>query len=337
MNKAAVTGGGGFIGLAIVRQLLERNIEPVVIGRNTYPEIDALGIETRTGDIQAKAFLEQAFTDCDTVFHAASKTGIWGKWDEYHSINVIGTDNVIAACKSAGVERLIYTSSPSVVFDKVGISGSNENIPYAKTFLCHYAQTKAMAEQLVRKANGDELKTCAIRPHLVWGPGDQHLLPRLIARGRARKLKKIGTDRNLVDITYIDNAAHAHLLAADNLANSGTAGGQAYFISQGEPVHLWEWVNTLFQRIGVPKVTGRISYRKAYLAGSLMEHLYKMFNSQKEPPMTRFLVEQLAKSHWFTLERAERELGYKPLVNHQEGMHRTVAWLKEQQGSLPSR
>jgi len=328
MKKAAVTGGGGFIGQAIVRRLLKHNVEPVVIGRSRYPEIDALEVETRNGDIRDPDFLRTAFRDCDTVFHVAGKAGIWGKWTDFHTTNVIGTENVIAACQANNIARLIHTSTPSVIFDRIGISGANENIPYAKSYLCHYAHTKAIAEQRVRAANHNGLRTCAIRPHLVWGPGDNHLIPRLVALSKAGKLRRVGNGQNLVDITYIDNAAQAHLLAAKNLENSGSAAGKAYFISQGDPVYLWEWVNLLLRRLGAPVVTRRISYRHAYWTGALLEKVYNLLNKEEEPPMTRFLAEQLAKSHWFTLERAERDLGYTPEISQQEGLQRTIEWLK---------
>ncbi len=329
MKKAAVTGGGGFIGLAIVRRLIDQGVEPVVIGRSSYPEIDQLGIETRQGDIRDLTFLQQSFSGCDTVFHVAAKAGIWGPREDFVSININGTENVITACRAQGVQRLIHTSSPSVVFDRVGLSGVTENTPYAKKFLCHYTMTKATAEQKVLAANENNLlKTVAIRAHLVWGPGDNHLLPRLIEQGEKGLLKQIGNGKNLVDITYIDNAVHAHLLAAKNLENSASAAGRAYFISQGEPVHLWAWINTLFKRLGIPTVQKRISYNKAYWGGYILEYLYKTLKLKNDPPMTRFLAEQLAKPHWFTLERAERDLGYEPLVNQAEALNRTVKWLK---------
>lgn len=329
MQKAAVTGGGGFIGLAIVRKLLEQDIEPVVIGRSKYEKVDELGVETHQGDIRDLHFLNKALVGCDTVFHVAAKAGIWGPKEDFFSINVTGTENVIKACRDQGIQQLVHTSSPSVVFNRVGLSGVSESTPYAKKFLCYYAQTKALAEQKVLAANElSGLKTTAIRPHLVWGPGDNHLLPRLIEQGKKGRLRQVGNGQNLVDITYIDNAVHAHLLAAKNLEDSGSAAGRAYFISQGEPVHLWSWINTLFQRLGIPRVQKRVSYTKAYWAGTIFERIYKTLGLKDDPPMTRFLAEQLAKPHWFSLDRAERELGYEPLVNQVEGLNRTVKWLR---------
>jgi len=327
MRRVAVTGGSGFIGLTVVRMLLERNVEPVIICRHPSPEADQLGVTTRLGDIRDRALLEQAFAGCDTVFHTAAKAGLWGEWQDFFSINVTGTEQVIAACRACGVKNLVYTSTPSVVFHPMGVSGVSESTPYSRTFLCHYAHTKALAEQLVLAANCDELRTTALRPHLVWGPGDRHLLPRLIEQGRNGTIRRVGDGHNLVDLTYIDNAAHAHLLAADNLAGPASAAGRAYFISQGEPVRLWPWINTLFQRLGIPVVRDKISFRQAYLAGMFFEYSFRLLHIKKEPPMTRFLAAQLAKPHWFTLDRARCELGYAPLLSSAEGLHRTVAWL----------
>lgn len=329
MKRVAITGGSGFIGLALVRMLLERDVEPVIICRHPSPAADQLGVETRIGDIRDRALLEQAFMGCDTVFHVAAKAGIWGAWKDFFSINVTGTEQVIGACKTRGVASLVYTSTPSVVFHPAGVSGVSESTPYSRTFLCHYAHTKALAEQLVLAANSDELRTTALRPHLVWGPGDNHLLPRLVKQGRNGTLRRVGDGHNLVDLTYIDNAVHAHLLAADNLAGPASGAGRAYFISQGTPVRLWPWINTLFKRLGIPVVRDKISFQQAYWGGMFFESAYRLFRIKKEPPMTRFLAAQLAKPHWFNLERAQRDLGYAPLVSSGDGMNRTVAWLQQ--------
>jgi nucleoside-diphosphate-sugar epimerase len=185
-----------------------------------------------------------------------------------------------------------------------------------------------MAEQMVLASNSEVLKTCAIRPHLVWGPGDPHLVPRLLERGRKRQLRQVGSGKNLVDISYVDNVADAHVLAADNLNSSATAAGNAYFISQGEPVNLWEWINDLYTRMDIPPVKRKIGAVPAYLAGTFLEGIHMWFGITAEPRMTRFMAEQLAKSHWFSIDRARRDLGYDPRVSTAEGMERLVKWLK---------
>ncbi|MDF1577072.1 MAG: NAD-dependent epimerase/dehydratase family protein [Desulfobulbales bacterium] len=328
IKKALVTGGGGFVGRALTRRLLERGLEVVVVGRNHYHDLDQADLTQAKGDIRDRDFLVSVSRGCDTVFHVAAKAGIWGSHEEYYSINVTGTENVIAACRTNRIPRLVYTSTPSVVFRGGNLRGVDESTPYAERFLCAYAETKAMAEKGVLAANSEELKTTALRPHLIWGPGDTNLIPRLVERGRQGVLKRVGDGENLVDISYIDNVVAAHLLAADSLAKGGAAAGRAYFISQGEPVKLWKWIDHFFAMNRIPAVNRRIGFRKARFAGLLMESFYRLFKIEEEPPMTRFLAEQLAHSHWFSIAAARRDLGYEPEVSTPEGMRRTTEWLK---------
>jgi len=325
--RAFVTGGGGFVGSAIVRQLADKGIDVAVFGRSRYPVLEKLGIRQYQGNILDSDLLIRFMRGYDTVFHVAAKAGIWGSKHEFEETNVIGTRNVLGACFANSVKSLVYTSTPSVVFDGKDINGLDESLPYAKRFLCYYASSKAVAEQMVLASNSDILKTCAIRPHLIWGPGDPHLVPRLIERGKSRKLKIVGAGRNMVDISYIDNVAEAHILAAENLNSHATAAGNAYFISQGEPVNLWNWINSLFERLDIIPVRKRIGARTAYVMGTLLEGIYMWSHVDREPPMTRFLAEQLARSHWFSIAGARRDLGYKPRISTQEGIERLVQWL----------
>ncbi|MCL2457504.1 MAG: NAD-dependent epimerase/dehydratase family protein [Desulfobulbus sp.] len=333
MRKVTVTGGGGFIGKALVRALVGRGIEVSVIGRNTYPDLAALGVHCVRGDIRERDSIADALHGCDTVFHVAAKAGVWGPKEEYCAINFAGTTNVIAACQAQKVGRLIYTSTPSVVFDRDDLAGVDESTPYTTRPLCAYAASKILAEQAVLAANCPELQTIALRPHLVWGPEDGHLIPRLLARGRAGALRIVGSGDNRVDIAYIDNVVHAHLLAAENLCASGSGSGQAFFIGQEAPVPLWEWINGLFVRLGIPSVTRKTPLAVAYGAGMLLEGIYGALGAVNEPRMTRFLACQLAKSHWFSHRKAEQLLGYRPLVSTEEGLERLVAWLRASGGA----
>jgi nucleoside-diphosphate-sugar epimerase len=330
--RALVIGGGGFVGSAIVRQLVEKGANEVgVFGRNQYPHLEKIDVQQFQGDILDSDLLIRSLQGYDTVFHVAAKAGIWGAKHEFEQTNVTGTRNVLGACFASGVESLVYTSTPSVVFDRKDLHGADETTPYAGRFLCYYASSKAVAEQMVLTANSEVIKTCAIRPHLVWGPGDPHLIPRLVERGKSRKLKIVGTGNNMVDISYIDNVADAHVLAAENLNSSATAAGNAYFISQGEPVNLWDWINDLFVQLGIEPVKKKIGFSTAYVIGTLMEGIYMWFSMENEPRMTRFLAEQLAKSHWFTIDKARRDLGYEPRISTSEGLERVVQWLSTQQ------
>ncbi len=329
MEKVLVIGGGGFVGRAIVKKLVRQGIPVTVFGRSRYPAVEKLGCKVIRGDIRDRTLLTDACHGFDTVFHTAAKAGVWGPFEEYNSINFNGTENVLHACRKNRVKSLVYTSTPSVVFDRGDIKGGDETLPYAGNYLCHYARTKAMAEARVLDANNDDMKTCALRPHLIWGPGDPHLIPRLISRAEAGRLRQVGSGNNLVDISYVDNVADAHVLAAENLSKNGTAAGRAYFISQGQPVNLWQWINSLLKRLDIEPVSRRTGFHTAYAAGAILETLYSVFRCQAEPPMTRFIAEQLAKSHWFSIQRARKDLAYSPQISTGRGMELLISWLTD--------
>lgn len=328
--KVLVTGGGGFLGGAIVRRLVARGDAVRTLQRGEYPALAALGVECVRGDLSDAALVQAAVRGCDAVIHTAAKAGVWGPFEDYYRANVVGTRNVLAACRAVGVKRLVYTSSPSVVFDGRDEAGIDETAPYPARYLAHYPRTKAEAERAVLAANGPELATVALRPHLIWGPGDPHLLPRLVARAQSGKLRLVARDDNLVDSTYVDNAALAHVLALDALSRADVphrpaCAGRAYFISNGEPLAMAELVNKLLAAKGVPPVTRTISPGLAYAAGAMLEMLYKLLRRRDEPPITRFVAQQLSTSHWFDLTAARRDLGYEAEVSLAEGLARLVA------------
>ena len=325
-----VTGGGGFLGGAIVRQLVARGARVRTLSRSTYPELTRLGVEQFPGDLADPVATQCAVAGCTVVFHVAAKAGIWGSYDSYHQANVIGTENILAACRQHGVARLVYTSSPSVVFTGRDLEGANESLPYPARFEAPYPQTKALAEQRVLAANSPQLATVALRPHLIWGPGDNHLVPRILARGRAGQLRRIGSRPNLVDSIYIDNAADAHLLAAEKLFPGSPVAGRAYFLSNGEPLPLWTLVNRILAADGQPPVTRSIPTGVAYAAGVVLEFVHRALNLEAEPRMTRFLAHELSTAHWFDLSAARRDLGYEPKVSIDEGLRRLAAWLRTQ-------
>lgn len=320
------------MGSAIVRMLHARGDEVMVLSRTpptTRMQDPAFRINYLPGDIRNAGAIRKAFTGIDSVFHVAAKAGVWGRRREYESINVEGTRNVIDAARAAGVKKLIYTSSPSVIFGEDDLCGVNESQVYPDRYLAAYPETKAQAERMVLAANDSSLSTVALRPHLIWGPGDPHLIPRVIDRARKGKLRQVGNGKNLVDITYIDNAAEAHVLAVEALHPEAPCAGKAYFISQGEPVVLWDWLNELLSKVGAAQVTKRISLRSASLAGAVLEALGGLLGLEREPPMTRFVANQLAKSHYFDISAAKRDLGYQPRVSLAQGMERLVEWLRQ--------
>jgi len=325
--KALVTGGGGFLGGVIVRQLLEEGYSVRSFSRGSYPLLEALGVESSRGDLAEAEAVREACQDCQIVFHVAAKAGIWGNKDAYYRANVTGTQNVLAACRALGISRLVYTSTPSVVFDGRNLEGVDERVPYAQDYKSAYPATKATAERMILAANDERLATVALRPHLIWGPGDTHLVPGILARGRAGRLRRIGKASNLVDFTYVENAAQAHLLAAARLSPGSGVAGRAFFISQGEPVPLWDFIDRILEAANLPAVTGVVSPRLAYAAGWLCEVLYGRLRLKGEPPMTRFLAEELATAHWFDISAARKALGYQPKVSLEEGLKRLKVWL----------
>lgn len=317
-----VTGAGGFLGLAIVKKLCQQGETVHSFSRNSYPALHALGVKQFIGDLGNYAQLEQAARGCERVFHVAAKAGIWGDYASYYQANVVGTDHVIQACRHCNISKLIYTSSPSVVFNGQSMAGLNESLPYPDHYETAYPATKAIAEQHVLAANDAQLATVALRPHLIWGPGDNHLTPRILARGRAGKLRKIGRFNEKVDCIYVDNAAHAHLLAAEKLAPGSAAAGRCFFISQNDPRPLWDIVDGILATADLPPVTRSIPYALALLLGWGLEVGYRLLGKEKEPLLTRFLVRELSTAHWFDMQAAIDILGYQPQISIEEGLDR---------------
>ncbi|MEE4240530.1 MAG: NAD-dependent epimerase/dehydratase family protein [Desulfopila sp.] len=329
MNRVIITGGGGFVGRAILRLLCQQGFDCAVIGRGKYSDLEQQGVKCFRGDIGDRDFVIQHLAGYDTVFHVAAKAGIWGNIQEFWKANVEGTKNVIDGCLVNSIPVLVYTSTPSVVFAGNDIINGNETLPYPEKYLCNYAKTKAEAEKLVLAVDQSSLKTCAIRPHLVWGPGDPHFIPRLLERGRKNDLKIVGDGHNKVDITYIDNVAQAHMLAAKNLFSTFTAAGNAYFIGQERPVKVWEWINAVFEGVGISPVTQKISLSAARTVGFALESFHRVFLPAREPKMTRFLAEQLARSHYFTHQRAQQDFGYSPQITIEDGMEKLISWINK--------
>jgi nucleoside-diphosphate-sugar epimerase len=325
--KALVTGGGGFLGQAIVKLLQARGAQVRSFSRNEHPALTALGVEHYRGELGDADAVAHAAEGCDTVFHVAAKAGVWGPYAEFYRANVLGTRHVIAACRRHGIGRLVHTSSPSVVFDGHDMEGVDESVPYPQHFEAFYPQTKAEAEQLVLQANDGQLATVALRPHLIWGPGDNHLVPRILERGARGSLRRLGRRECLVDTIYIDNAALAHLQAADHLAVGSPVSGKAYFLAQGEPLPLWGVVNRILEAGGLPPVTRTVSPELAYRIGAILEKTYLLLRLRGEPPMTRFVARELSTSHWFDLGAARRDFGYQAVVSFDAGIERLREWL----------
>lgn len=337
-----VTGGGGFLGSHLVRALLSNGDDVRVLGRHEYPELLAAGADCHVGDIRDYEAVRNACRGCDGVFHVAALAGVWGDRKAYFSINVKGTANILQACLEEKITRLVYTSSPSVVFDMdhLDTGRGTEDLPYPKRYAAVYPESKARAEKMVLDANGweivvgddgvsrphiERLATCALRPHLIWGVGDPHLAPRIVDRGRSGKLKIVGGGKNLISMTHVTNAVHGHIRAMAALSVDSSVAGQAYFINDPEPVEMWAWINRLLRGTGVKEVRSRIPYRVAWTIGGFLEMVHTLFPRLGEPQMTRFVAAQLAGHHWFSCNRAVQDFGYAPKKDLEEEMASLIA------------
>ena len=334
--KVLVTGCGGFLGAEIVRQLIARGDSVVGVSRSRYPELNSLGMTHRQGDLTDSKFTSTAIRDCDVVVHTAAVAGVWGPWEKFHSINTVATHNVIDACQRNKIKSLVFTSSPSVTFDGSDQCGIDETAPYPTEWMCHYPHTKALAEQAVLAANvSGEFHTCSLRPHLIWGEDDPHLLARVVDRAKSGRLRIVGDGDNQVDTVHVVNAAHAHICAIESMQETDPpAAGKAFFIAQNEPVNCWDWIGQICEIAGVTPPKKRLSYPAAHKIGAVLEWVYRLTGKTSEPPMTRFVAAQLARHHYFDTTASEQLLGYNPILSMSDGVERLEkAWRRKQ--SLP--
>jgi len=335
--RVLVTGGGGFLGTGIVRLLLARGYSVRSYSRGAYPHLAALGVEHVAGDLSDAAAVGRAVAGCDLVFHTAAKPGVWGPYAGYYDANVRGTEYVIDACRAHGVERLVYTSSPSVVFTGKDQAGIDESAPYPSRYLYAYAQTKALAEKAMMAANDGNLATVSLRPRLIWGPGDPNILPRVVRMAKTGKLRHVGGGPHLIDSTYVDNAAEAHVQAADRLSIGAAVAGKAYFISNGEPMAADAFMNNMLGACGMPPATRRVPKPLAVGAGALCEAIWALLGRKDDPPVTRYMMLSIGATNWFDLGAAKRDLGYAPQVSMAEGFARLGAWWRAEGAALQTK
>ena len=344
-SPVLVTGGTGFLGRRLVERLLAAGRPVTVLARRTDPALAARGVRFITAALDDSAAVTAACAGHGTVFHTAAKVGVWGRYDDFFRTNVLGTRALLAGCQAHGVARLVYTSTPSVVYHGQNLANADESLPLTTACPSPYPLTKAIAEREVLAANATTLRTIALRPHLIWGVGDPHLVPRVLARARAGRLRIVGDGQNKVDLVHVENAVDAHLLAERALSGAQfstlnaqlpAACGRPYFITNGEPVLLWAWINDLLRALGEPPLTRRLSLSTASALGAVCETLWRLLPVNTEPPMTRFIAAELAKDHWFNLAAARRDLGYEPRVTMAEGTAALVASLRAARPANPA-
>jgi len=319
-----VIGGTGFLGREIICQLLERGQKVRTLCRR-HGDVPQEA-EVVLGDVTDPDSLQKTCQGIETVYHTASIPSISLHWEPFYQTNVLGAQNVLDACKSAGVRKLIYTSSASVTFDCKPQHGGDETAPYPDRWYAHYPHSKALAEKLTLDAASDSLLTCSLRPHLIIGQRDRHLIPRLLQRAKSGRLFRVGNGANLIDIIFVENAAIGHIQAAEALTDKNSpVNGNAYFLTQGEPVNCWDWIDEVLAMHGLPKVKRSVPYSVAWTLGWMLEGIYKHCRLQGEPVMTRFLAAQLAVTHYLNIAKAKRDFGYEPVISMAEGMKRLAA------------
>jgi 2-alkyl-3-oxoalkanoate reductase len=320
--RVLVTGAGSLLARRTVEALLDRGDQVVCLQRHAA-DVEA---EQVLGDVRDDELVASAAIDCDAIIHAAAKVGVVGTWEEYRSINVDGTASVIAAARRNGVARIVHVSTPSVahVGDAI-VGGVAEPAQTGRTH-AFYPESKAIAERLALAAASPAIAVVAIRPHLVWGPGDTQLVGRIVERARAGRLAMVGNGASLIDTTYIDCAASALVAALDAVQPDARCNGRAYVIANGEPRPIRELVIGICAAAGIEIEPRSVPRRLSLLAGSAVERVWRLRGADAEPPLTRFLAEQLGTAHWFDPRPAREDLGWVPTVTIDEGLARLAEW-----------
>lgn len=320
--RVLVTGATSLLARRTAEALLARGDEVVCLQRHPSP----LAVAQHLGDVRDAALVERAVAGCDAVIHAAAKVGVVGQWDDYRTVNVDGTANVIAAARLHGVSRVVHVSTPSVAHAGRSLVGAPAGPPVTGRRGAWYAESKAIGEQLALGASSDALPVVAVRPHLVWGPGDTQLVGRIVERARAGRLALVGDGAALVDTTYIDGAASALVAALDAAVPGARCVGRAYVIANGEPRPIRDLVLGICRAAGVDAHPKQVPLRVAVVAGTAVERIWSWRGADSEPPLTRFLAEQLGTAHWFDPRPARDDLGWTAPVTIDEGLARLADW-----------
>ena len=325
MKNVLVTGGGGFLGTFLVEALLVRGDNVTVLSRGDYPKLKEMGVTLIQADLTDKNKVMDACENKDTVFHLAAKTGPWGDYNEFYRTNVEGTENIVDACVKKNVKRLVYTSSPSVLSPFEDLSGVDESYPYPDYMVSAYQKTKMLAEKHVLASNEKNgLITCSLRPHAIWGPRDTQLFAAILVRIKQGKMVIVGEGTNKISVSYVENAAYAHIQASE----SENVGGKVYFVNEPEPVDMWPWINSLCQQLDIAPITKTISYKLAFNLGFLSEKLYGWLPFLGEPKFTRGIAATCGRDHYFDISAAVKDFGLSSPVSMEEATRRFVDYYK---------
>jgi len=324
--KVLVTGGGGFLGSVVIEKLIASGHEVTSFSRSEHPRVRELGAGFLPGDLRNEIDVGEALKGMEAVVHTAAKVGYWGNYDDFYDVNVNGTKNIVKACRNNGVKDLIFTSSPSVIFNGKDMKGPNESVPYPSKYDSSYSKTKAIAERYLLSSNDTVLRTISLRPHLIWGPGDTHIIPGIIERAKNGKMVRIGKCKNIADMTFVNNAADAHVLALEALEKNPEATGRPYFITNGEPRNVWDFIDDILLQAGLDPIKRKLPAGPVMAAGAFMEFYHKIFRKEKAPSLSLFLIKELTTSHWYDISAAKKELGYEPKVSMDEGLKRLKEW-----------
>ena len=320
--KVAVTGAGSLLMSTIAHRLIQRGDDVVCIQRR---RVDILNCQQEMADVRDADGLRRATVGCDAIIHGAARVGIMGSSEDFRSVNVDGTNNVLEAALQNNISRMVFVSTPSVTHTGTSLIGALADRAVTGRSHSHYAETKAQAEQLVLSANCNSLSTVALRPHLVWGPGDTQLVGRIIERASQGRLVMVGSGNALVDSTYIDNAADAHIAALDALHTGASCAGNAYVIANGEPRTVNELMRGMCDAAGISFAPKNIQLAIATRMGTAIERVWPLIR-KSEPPLTRFVAEQLGTAHWFDPRPAQVDLAWSPSVTIDEGFQRLHNW-----------
>ncbi len=327
--KVLVTGASSLIGQHVVRLLLARQDEVTAVQRGTL-SMDgvsnvSLDLSTCSVSDESSSRLRGALEGQDAVIHLAAKVSVSGQWDDFNALNVLGTQSLINGSLESRVSRFVHISSPSVAHSGKSLVGADAGIANAELARGHYARSKAMGELIALGANSEAMKVVCLRPHLVWGPGDTQLVQRIIDRARAGRLVLVGSGQAMIDTTYIDNAASAIVAGLDHIEH---AAGHSLVISNGQPRTVCEILQRMLAAAGLPVTLKKVPAAVATNAGGLIESAWNTLNVKGDPPMTRFMAEQLATAHWFAQSDTTRLLNWTPAISLEEGFTRLAKHLQ---------